>query len=94
MRTIATALILLAGTLYAAVPAIAQNSAVPTTTAASVPDADKKICRTITPTGSIMGKRFCLTKAEWKKLNDINAENAEAGLAGRRLRNQKGGIDP
>ncbi len=37
-----------------------------------------------------MGKRFCLTKAEWQRLNEINADNAETGLAARRLRNQKG----
>lgn len=38
-----------------------------------------------------MGKRFCLTKSEWKRLNDINAANTETGLDGRRLRAQKGG---
>ena len=37
-----------------------------------------------------MGKRSCLTETEWKKLNEINADNAETGMAGRRLRNQKG----
>lgn len=66
-------------------PTLAQENSAPTPQ--SPPE--KKICRTITPTGSIMGKRFCLTKAEWQKLNAINADNAEAGLAGRRLRNQK-----
>lgn len=33
------------------------------------PPAEKKICRAVTPTGSVMAKRVCLTKAEWKKLN-------------------------
>lgn len=71
--------------LLAASPTLAQENSAP------VPPSPpaKKICRTITPTGSIMGKRFCLTKEEWQKLNEINADNAEAGLAGRRLRNQK-----
>jgi len=66
-------------------PAAAQETSTPV----PPPVPEKKICRTITPTGSIMGKRFCLTKTEWQKLNAINADNAETGLAGRRLRNQK-----
>jgi hypothetical protein len=33
------------------------------------PAEEKKICRAVTPTGSVMSKRICLTKAEWKKLN-------------------------
>ena len=73
------------GGLVASVPAAAQETPAP----APAPAPDKKICRTITPTGSIMGKKFCLTRAEWKKLNQINADNAETGLDGRRLRNQK-----
>jgi len=91
MKTIAT-LAFLAGIFCATAPALAQDTTTPGTTPAPAPD--KKICRTITPTGSIMGKRFCLTKAEWKKLNDINAENTETGLAGRRLRNMKGDGEP
>lgn len=75
------------GSLLIVSPAAAQETS--TSTPAPQPVPEKKICRTITPTGSIMGKRFCLTKAEWQKLNAINADNAETGLAGRRLRNQK-----
>jgi hypothetical protein len=78
------------GGFIAAVPAIAQETPV----SAPAPDPDKKVCRTITPTGSIMGKRFCLTKAEWKKLNEINGANAETGLDGRRLRARKGDGEP
>ena len=48
--------------LVATTPSLAQDK----TTA---PAPEKKICRSITPTGSIMGKRFCLTSAEWKQLN-------------------------
>jgi hypothetical protein len=73
------------GSLVIVSPAVAQETSAP----APTPAPEKKICRTITPTGSIMGKRFCLTKAEWQKLNAINADNAETALAGRRLRNQK-----
>ncbi|MGN6820730.1 MAG: hypothetical protein ACTHJR_18900 [Sphingomonas sp.] len=90
MRTIGLSTVL-AGALCASVAAAAQDRSPSGTTPA--PDTEKKICRTITPTGSIMGKRFCLTKAEWKKLNDINADNAETGLSARRLRNQKGDLE-
>lgn len=82
MRLIAS--FLLSVLSLAASPAMAQDTPAPT------PAPEKKICRTIIPTGSIMGKRFCLTKAEWQRLNEINADNAETGLAARRLRNQKG----
>lgn len=75
--------------LGAGAPALSQET--PASAPAPNPVPEKKICRTITPTGSIMGKRFCLTKSEWKRLNDINAANAETGLDGRRLRAQKGG---
>jgi hypothetical protein len=33
------------------------------------PPKEKKICRAVTPTGSVMAKRICLTKAEWKQFN-------------------------
>ena len=46
----------------AAGPAIAQDTPAP----------EKKICRMLTPTGSIMGKRFCLTKSEWRQFDEIN----------------------
>ena len=76
--------VILAGVLAATSPAVAQD--VP-----AAPAPDKKVCKTITPIGSIMGKRFCLTKAEWQQLNDINERNAEQGLNGRKLNIQKGG---
>lgn len=69
---------ILLGAAVAASPAVAQD--VP---GASAPE--KKICKTITPTGTIMGKRFCLTKAEWQQLNDINDRNVDQGLNGRKL---------
>jgi hypothetical protein len=78
-------LVAFCGGLLTVSPAVAQEVSAPV----SPPVPEKKICRTITPIGSIMGKRFCLTKAEWQKLDAINADNAETGLAGRRLRNQK-----
>jgi len=33
--------------------------------------ADKKICRTLTITGSRMGERVCLTREEWKKVDQV-----------------------
>lgn len=71
--------IMIAGATLAASPAIAQEKA------AATPDPERKICKMITPTGTIMGKRFCLTKAEWQQLNDINARNVDQGLSGRKL---------
>ena len=44
---------------------------------------DKKICRMIVPTGSIMAKRFCLTKAEWKDLNNQTEDSAGSALSRR-----------
>jgi hypothetical protein len=69
--------VMLAGAALVSSPALAQDKA------ATGPE--KKICKMITPTGTIMGKRFCLTKAEWQQLNDINERNADQGLSGRKL---------
>lgn len=48
---------------------------------------EKKICRSVTPTGSIMGKRMCLTKSEWAEFharnerhNDMFRDNKNKGL--------------
>ena len=63
---------------FVALPAMAEDAP-----ATSSPD--KKVCKTITPTGSIMGKRICLTKAEWQQFSDIAERNAEQGLNGRKI---------
>lgn len=44
---------------------------------AAEPRPEKKICRPVATTGSIMTKRFCLTKSEWADLNDENAKHAD-----------------
>lgn len=64
-----------------AVPALAQQAA-PTPAA---PDAkpEKKICRLVDTTGSIMGKRECHTKEEWRQISAANSENAERALSNR-----------
>lgn len=33
---------------------------------------DKKICRMLAPIGTIIPKRYCLTKAEWKQIGDVS----------------------
>lgn len=53
------------------------------------PAKEKKICRAMTPTGSIMAKRKCMTKAEWAK---FNAENERQAENFRDRRNQSGGM--
>jgi hypothetical protein len=46
-------------------------------------DASQKICRMIVPTGTIMAKRFCLTKLEWDEVNNRTDASARATLARR-----------
>lgn len=60
--------------------AIAQN-------APAAPVKEKKVCRSVIPTGTIMGKRMCLTKAEWAEFhtrnerhNDMFRDNKNKGL--------------
>ena len=45
----------------AAAQALAQNQA-------DQPDQEKKICRRVVPTGSVMAKSVCHTKLEWMAL--------------------------
>ncbi|MFA6116007.1 MAG: hypothetical protein WC729_18575 [Sphingomonas sp.] len=46
-------------------------------------DTSRKICRMIVPTGTIMARRFCLTKLEWDELNNRTEASASAALARR-----------
>ena len=75
------------GSIALAGPAFAQDGP---PAPAPTPAPEKKICRTIVPTGSIMGKRFCLTKTEWKQFGDISTDSAETMLNSRRLISPKG----
>jgi hypothetical protein len=45
--------------------------------APSEPVKEKKICRALAQTGSIMSKRKCMTKAEWAQFNAENQKQAE-----------------
>ncbi len=56
-------LIALIALLSLSAPAVAQE------TSGARPPAEKKICRAIPTTGSIMPKRECHTKAEWDAIS-------------------------
>lgn len=70
----------------AASPALAQDTA-----ASAAPE--KKICKTIVPTGSIMGKRICLTKTEWRQFDEINERTVDVVTGRSRISAPKGGGD-
>lgn len=63
--------------LFAAValvtPAFAQDSATP-----PAPKPERKICRAVQSTGSILGgKKECHTKSEWRSLDDRDQSDRE-----------------
>jgi hypothetical protein len=79
MITIGAQAVLVFG-LLAATP---QVSTGPATTPETTPVAatpEKKICKPIVPLGTIMAKRFCLTKAEWRQFDGINEASADYAL--------------
>lgn len=68
-----------------AVPVLAEA---PTSSASPAPKAeaaDKKICRSVSATGSYMRKRECHTKAEWAAIK--NAESSSTAQTLERRRN-------
>lgn len=61
-------------------PAFAQNN-----DATAAPKPEKKVCRRIEVTGSIIGsKAVCHTKAEWTAIDEANAKAAGDSLARQR----------
>ena len=63
--------------LLLAAPALADDKNVQAATAdppedivvtGEIPDADKRVCKTQTATGSIIPKRTCRTKGEWEEM--------------------------
>jgi len=62
-----------------AVPAVAQQAA----PAPAEAKPEKKICRLLDSTGSIMGKRECHTREEWRQISATNAERANRALSDR-----------
>lgn len=62
-----------------AVPAVAQTTDSPS--AAPAPSKEKKICRRVDQTGSIIGgRRVCHTKVEWTQIDDANGRAAQDSL--------------
>jgi hypothetical protein len=63
-----------------AAPVFAQNN-----DATVAPKPEKKVCRRVEVTGSIIGsKAVCHTKAEWTAIDDANAKAAGDSLARQR----------
>jgi len=70
-------LMALAATVSFAGPAVAQTDATPPAPAAA-PVKEKKVCRRLDQTGSILGSRpTCHTKSEWAQIDAANARNAD-----------------
>jgi hypothetical protein len=53
---------------------------------APAPVVEKPVCRRETPTGSIMSRRVCHTKAVWNAIDVANAAATDAAMDGRRNR--------
>lgn len=51
--------------------------AVQNTQAPANDDSQKKVCKRVESTGTILPKRDCRTKAEWEAIAKANAANAE-----------------
>lgn len=43
-------------------------------------EVEQKVCRSVEQTGSVMRKRVCLTKAEWKEIDERNREQARNSM--------------
>ena len=41
---------------------------------------EEKVCRSVEQTGSVMRKRICMTKAEWKLFDERNREKAREAM--------------
>lgn len=75
--------VVLAGCLIAA-PALGQVAPAPE----AKPVKEKKICRRVVGTGTILARSLCLTKSEWTEFNARNESDAYDALS-KQLRNQK-----
>lgn len=73
-----------------AAPALAQQAA--PTPAATDAKPEKKVCRMVDTTGSIMGKRECHTKDEWRQISAANSERAGRALDNRGRMGGNGGL--
>lgn len=68
--------------LFLAVPVAAEQQAVPTPSPSAAPaQADKKVCRRLATTGSIMpGQRVCHTRSEWQAIDATNAATLDHAM--------------
>ncbi|MBI1358942.1 MAG: hypothetical protein GC155_01525 [Alphaproteobacteria bacterium] len=63
----------------------------PSTQTVKTADADKVVCRSMTPTGTIVPQKICQTRAQWKQFDDaarrgsedLDAKRREGGTTGR-----------
>ncbi|NYT40248.1 hypothetical protein HZY97_05735 [Sphingomonas sp. R-74633] len=62
------------GLVLMAAQAAPQEASAP---AAPAPAPGKKLCRMIAPVGTIIPKRYCLTRDEWKKVGDASENGNE-----------------
>lgn len=70
--------------LLAALGMVAVHSAATADNIAAAPaaDGDKKVCRRVETTGSIMpNKRVCRKKSEWAEVDRVNRDNTERAIA-------------
>ena len=68
-------------TLTLTAPAVAKDAATqPAATPTPAAVADKKICRSVQSTGSIMAKRTCHLHSEWVQIDQANAAAAQSAL--------------
>ena len=69
----ATTFLTLAAALSLSAPLAAKSDQLAESKPTAAKPAEKKICRTIAATGSRMGERICLTKEQWKKVDEQTA---------------------
>ena len=70
-----TSLVSLPAALLLAAPVAAQSTTqvgAASTTAARAKPAEKKICKRLETSGTRMAERVCLTKEEWKKVEELD----------------------
>ena len=67
--------------------ALAQEAAQP----AAKPVKEKKVCKSLDKTGSMLGERTCMTKSEWESFDAKNAADAERFARGRDAAKGHGG---
>ena len=69
MRIISVAI--LSAALITTVPAAAKTQNPDEQSVAKAGEAEKKVCKKLTITGSRNGERVCMTRDQWKKVDDV-----------------------